>query len=211
MAMNISSPSLKHPGPPPADFGGGDNFGSSPGASRRAAFTGMVVLLAAVVMFFAAFTSALVVRRGLSDDWISFVVPRVFWVNAVVLIASSIAVEAARRALHHGQRQAFNRCWSVAAAAGLLFLVLQVAGWRELQAAGFYLATNPSSSFFYLLTVAHAVHLGGGLIALLYIEGQALALRLGPGKRTAVDVTAVYWHFLDGLWVYLLLLFRIWG
>jgi cytochrome c oxidase subunit 3 len=208
--MNVYAPTVRHPGPPPAGFGG-DDSGSSPGAARRAAFTGMIVLLAAVVMLFAAFTSAMVVRKGLSDDWVSFKVPPVFWVNAIVLVFSSLAVELARRALHRGRRQAFNLYWSLASAAGLVFLALQITGWRELQNAGVYLATNPSNSFFYVLTVAHALHLGGGLAALFYIEGQALTLRLGPGKRTAVDVTAVYWHFLDGLWIYLLLLFRLWG
>ncbi len=208
--MSVSAPSLRRPGPPPAEFGG-DDFGPSPGASRRAAFTGIFVLLAAVVMFFAAFTSAMVVRRGLSDDWVSFRMPSIFWMNAIVLVWSSVVLEFGRRALHHGRRQAFNRYWALATAAGLLFLVFQLVGWRELQHAGVYLAANPSNSFFYVLTVAHAAHLGGGLIALLYIEGQALLLRLGPAKRTAVDVTAVYWHFLDGLWIYLLLLFRFWG
>jgi cytochrome c oxidase subunit III len=208
--MSVYAPSLRHTGPPPTGFGG-DDSGPTPGASRRAAFTGITVLLAAVVMLFAAFTSAMVVRKGLSDDWVSFKMPPVFWVNAIVLLSSSLALELARRALRQGRRQAFNRYWSLASAAGLVFLVLQIVGWRELQIAGVYLAANPSNSFFYVLTVAHALHLGGGLAALLYIEGLALMLRLGPGKRTAVDVTAIYWHFLDGLWIYLLLLYRLWG
>jgi cytochrome c oxidase subunit 3 len=80
-----------------------------------------------------------------------------------------------------------------------------------LQAAGIFVATNPSSSFFYLLTATHGVHLVGGVIALLYVDLQAVRLRLGPGKRTAVDVCALFWHFLDGLWVYLLILFLVWG
>lgn len=208
--MPILASALKRPGPPPVDFGG-DDFIPPQGSSRRAAFTGIVVLLAAVVMLFAAFTSAMVVRKGLSDDWVSFDMPAVFWVNAVVLLLSSAAVEAARRALHRGERQAFNRYWSVASAAGLVFLGLQIVGWSQLQAARVFLAANPSNSFFYVLTVAHAAHLGGGLIALLYIEFQALTLRLFPAKRTAVDISAVYWHFLDGLWIYLLLLFHFWG
>ncbi len=73
------------------------------------------------------------------------------------------------------------------------------------------MASNPSSSFFYLLTAAHAFHLLGGITALVYVNVQALSLRLGPGKRTAVDVSALFWHFLDGLWVYLLVLLFVWG
>ena len=79
------------------------------------------------------------------------------------------------------------------------------------KAQGVFLATNPSSAFFYLLTATHGLHLLGGVVALGYIDYQAIRLRLGPGKRTAVDVAGIYWHFMGGLWVYLLLLFRLWG
>lgn len=181
------------------------------GTQRRATFTGVFVLLAAVTMLFAAFTSAMVVRRGLAGDWVSMRVPPILWANTAVLAASSAAVELSRRALRRGGRGGFNLWWSLATGLGLLFLAGQYMAWRELHAAGIYLATNPASSFFYLLTVTHAVHLAGGLAALGYIEWKALRLELGPGKRTAVDVSALYWHFLDGLWIYLLLLFQLWG
>jgi cytochrome c oxidase subunit 3 len=181
------------------------------GMQRRATFTGVYVLLAAVTMIFAAFTSAMVVRRGLAGDWVSVRLPGVLWANTVVLLASSAALEAARRGLRRGDRTAFNRYWSGATALGFLFLGGQYLAWRQLAAAGVYLATNPASSFFYLLTAAHALHVLGGLAALGYIEVKALRLQMGPGKRTAADVSALYWHFLDGLWIYLLLLFRIWG
>jgi cytochrome c oxidase subunit 3 len=173
--------------------------------------TGLMVLLAAVVMFFAALTSAFIVRRGLSNDWVSTRMPRVLWLNTAALLASSAVLELARRALKSGRRESFNRLWIAGSALGLLFLAGQYAAWLELRAQGIYLATNPSSSFFYVLTAAHALHLIGGVVALLYVSVQALRLRLGPGKRTAIDVTAMYWHFLDGLWVYLLILFLIWG
>ena len=78
-------------------------------------------------------------------------------------------------------------------------------------AAGIFVATNPSSSFFYLLTAAHGLHILGGLTALVYVDVEALRLKLGPGKRTAVDVSAVFWHFVDGLWIYLMALFLVWG
>jgi cytochrome c oxidase subunit 3 len=170
-----------------------------------------MVLLAASVMLFAAFTSAFFVRRGLSNDWVETPVPRILWMNTGVLVASSIAIELARRALRSGRRAAFNRYWTGATVLGALFLCGQYAGWRQLNAAGFYLATNPSSSFFFLLTCAHAVHLLGGISALGYIDVQALMLRLGPGKRTAVDVSAYFWHFLDAIWIYLMALFFFWG
>jgi cytochrome c oxidase subunit 3 len=170
-----------------------------------------MVLLAAVVMFFAALTSAFIVRRGLSNDWIHTELPQLLWLNTVVLLASSLALELARRALKASKRETFNRLWILGSALGVVFLIGQYAVWLQLRAQGIYIATNPSSSFFYVLTAAHAVHLIGGVCALLYVSVQALRLRLGPGKRTAIDVSAMYWHFLDGLWIYLLILFLVWG
>jgi len=198
-------------GAPPATtgFGGGD--GDSRGASRRASITGLLVLLAASVMLFAAFTSAFFVRRGLSNDWVDTPLPPILWINTGVLVTSSIALELARAALRGGRRVAFNRYWTGATTLGALFLGGQYLAWRQLNDAGIYLATNPSSSFFFVLTCAHAVHLLGGISALGYIDVQALLLRLGPGKRTAVDISAYFWHFLDAIWIFLMALFFFWG
>jgi cytochrome c oxidase subunit 3 len=92
-----------------------------------------------------------------------------------------------------------------------VFLAGQWMAWQQLRAQGLYVSSSPGSSFFYLFTVAHALHVAGGIAALLYIEVQALRLTLGPTKRTAVEVTRLYWHFLAGLWLYLILLFQLWG
>ena len=173
--------------------------------------TGLMVLLAATTMAFAAFTSAFVVRRGISNDWVALPLPRIVWANTAVLLGSSLLLELARRSLKSGRRTGFNRYWTAGTALGALFLLGQAFAWRQLNAAGIFVATNPSSSFFYLLTAAHGVHILGGLTALAYVDVQALRLRLGPGKRTAVDVSAVFWHFVDGLWLYLMALFLVWG
>jgi cytochrome c oxidase subunit III len=209
---SVTTDIWKGQGPPPADvkFGGGEGPGGR-GVSRRASMTGLLVLLAAVVMFFAALTSAFIVRRGLSNDWVRTEMPQLLWLNTVALLVSSAALEMARRALKAGRRESFTRLWIAGSALGVLFLVGQYAAWLQLRSQGIYLATNPSSSFFYVLTAAHAIHLIGGVTALAYVSVQALRLRLGPGKRTVIDVSAVYWHFLDGLWVYLLLLLLVWG
>jgi cytochrome c oxidase subunit 3 len=192
---------------------GGDGGGGSDGrgADRRASFTGLFVLLAASTMVFAAFTSAFVVRRGLSDDWTSMHKPPVLWVNTAVLLASSVVLDLSRRSLKAHDRSQFNLWWTVATGLGILFLLGQAFAWYELKQAGVYVATNPSSSFFYVLTASHAFHLLGGVLALVYVDVQALRLRLGPAKRTAIDITAIFWHFLDGLWLYLMVLFYVWG
>jgi cytochrome c oxidase subunit 3 len=196
-------------------WGGGDDSEGRPklppASARRVSFTGLYVLLAASTMVFAALTSALVVRRGLSDDWASMAKPQILWVNTAVLLASSLALEMARRALKAGVRGRFNTWWSIGTALGLLFLGGQFLAWQQLKNAGVFISSNPSSSFFYVLTASHAFHLLGGVIALIYVDVQALLFRLGPAKRTAVDISAVFWHFLDGLWLYLMLLFYVWG
>ena len=198
-------------GAPPSAAGFGDGDSGSRGASRRASFTGLLVLLAASLMMFAAFTSAFFVRRGLSDDWVTTPMPSLLWLNTSVLLLSSAVIEVARRVLRSGRRIAFNRLWTAGTVLGALFLGGQYLAWRQLNARGFYLSTNPSSSFFFLLTCVHAVHLLGGITALGYVDVQALRLRLGPGKRTAVDVSAAFWHFLDAIWIFLMLLFLFWG
>ena len=157
-------------------------------------------------MVFAAFTSAMVVRRGLSNDWISTHKPAVLWANTAILLASSFAIEAARRALRSHHRERFNGWWTAATALGLLFLGGQALAWEQLRSAGVFIATNPSSSFFYILTASHAVHLVGGLAALLYVDVQALRLTLGPAKRTVIDISAIFWHFLDAVWIYLMVI-----
>ena len=162
-------------------------------------------------MVFAALTSAMVVRRGLSGDWVSMHKPPVLWINTAILLASSVALEMARRALKARARDRFNGWWTSGTALGLLFLGGQALAWQQLRDAGVFIATNPSSSFFYIFTASHALHLLGGVIALLYVDVQALRWSLGPGKRTAIDVSAVFWHFLDVLWIYLMALFYLWG
>jgi cytochrome c oxidase subunit III len=213
MSGTLTQDTIQGPPPPPEDrgWGGGGSGGEGRGADRRASFTGLFVLLAASAMVFAAFTSAFVVRRGMSDDWVSMHKPAILWLNTLILLASSFVLDLSRRALKAGNRSRFNLWWSAGTGLGVLFLVGQAVAWYQLRQAGVYVATNPSSSFFYVLTAAHAFHLIGGVLALLYVDIQALRLRLGPAKRTAIDVTAVFWHFLDGLWLYLMILFYVWG
>jgi cytochrome c oxidase subunit 3 len=218
MAGSLTHDIIQGPPPPPIDRGrGGGGDGSDgrpkipPASARRVSFTGLYVLLAASTMVFAALTSALVVRRGLSDDWASMAKPQILWVNTAVLLVSSLMLEIARRALKNGTRARFNVWWTIGAGLGLLFLGGQWLAWQQLKNAGIFVSSNPSSSFFYVLTASHAFHLVGGVIALIYVDVQALLFRLGPAKRTAVDISTVFWHFLDGLWLYLMLLFYVWG
>lgn len=195
---------------------GGDGFGGHGGGEARGGrvpaqtyHTGMWMALVAIVMLFAAFTSAMVVRKGGSSDWTALAIPRILYLNTMMLIASSVALEASRRELAAGMAGRFKMWLYAAALLGVAFIGGQLVAWRELASRGVYLSTNPSSSFFYLLTAAHGIHLLGGLIALFYLVWRAPLLASGLKKRVAVDVTAVYWHFMDGLWIYLLILLTV--
>ena len=159
-------------------------------------------------MFFMALASSYIVRKGLGTDWQRTPMPPVIWFNTVVLLISSVTIVVARKKLEGGEREAFRSWWWVTTGLGLLFLAGQIIAWRQLAAAGMLLSTNPSSSFFYLLTAAHGAHLGGGIIALFYVM-------LRPWKRsrisqaTAAELTSIYWHFMDGLWIFLLVLLTL--
>lgn len=202
--IDVGSPGGPGPGEPGPD--GGPGGGAAPALPQRIYVTGIILALAAILMFFMGLTSSFIVRRGLSNDWVPFELPRVLWLNTAVLLLSSFTIERARRALAQGLVDDFRRWWRVTTALGLGFLVGQLIAWRELARAGVYLATNPSSSFFYVLTAAHGAHLLGGVLALVYVgfRGARSASRMLPG--TAVTVTSIYWHFMDGLWVFLFLL-----
>jgi cytochrome c oxidase subunit 3 len=168
--------------------------------------TGMWMALVAIVMLFAAFTSAMVVRKGLSNDWVTTALPRVSYLNAAVLLISSLTLELSRRSLAAGFLERFVRWWYVTLVLGLVFVGGQLLAWRELAARGVYLASNPASSFFYLLTAAHGVHLLGGIAALFYIVLRGGRIIMAPRGHSVVDAGAIYWHFMDALWVYILIL-----
>ena len=173
------------------------------------ASTGIWVALCAISMTFAALTSALVVRKGGAVDWRHFTLPSILYVNTLVLLASSVTLEIARRrvALFMGGLrstvQSPARWLYVTLALGFLFVAGQYVAWRQLSSQGLYLATNPASSFFYVFTAAHVLHLLGGLGGLSRVIYKLDHLVL---RRSTLDATARYWHFMDVLWVYLLLL-----
>ena len=166
--------------------------------------TGMTVALGGMLMFFMALVSAYVVRKGFpNSDWRTLNAPHILWLNTLILLASSFTLERSRRHLGKGDEEGFRHWWGITATLGVFFLAGQMIAWRQLADAGLYLATNPSSSFFYVFTAAHALHLLGGI-------GGLLAVLLRHTRRltlgTASEVAAMYWHFMDGLWAFLFLL-----
>ena len=182
-------------------------------------------------MIFISLTSAYIFRRGLPTfqgetnsyvrDWGSIQLPwLLLGINTVILLISSVTMEFARRkaamqaalapvtsipGISLGNETNFP--WlGVTVVLGCAFLVGQWLAWGELHNRGFFVDTNPSSSFAFLLTIAHAVHLAGGMIALMWASGASLLHKPVESRRIAVDITAWYWHFMAVLWIYIFLL-----
>jgi cytochrome c oxidase subunit 3 len=187
----------------------------------------MICAIATVCMVFVSLTSAYVVRRGLPTfddstrtyfrDWGTVQLPwELLFINTAILLLSSLTMEGARRQIARrtalapvqsipgvslGEERHFP--WlGVTVVLGFGFLVGQWLAWGELKGRGFLVSTNPDSSFVYLLTAAHAVHLAGGMIALLWASASSLLHRPIEGRRIVVDVAAWYWHFMAVLWIY---------
>jgi len=187
-------------------------------------------------MIFVSFTSAYIVRQGLPTldrsgtllvhDWFPVPLPtRLFLINTAVLVASGVTLDQARR--QFARRVALQPVHSIPGISmgasrefpwlaltivlGFAFLVGQGMAWRRLAAEGFFVASSPSSSFVYLLTGAHAVHLFGGIVALLVVAAAVLCRRSLESPCILVDITAWYWHFMALLWIYILALLEFAG
>jgi len=172
---------------------------------------GLLMFLGTVTMLFAAFASAYVVRKG-GADWTNIPLPSILWVNTAVLALSSVALEAAWR---DGSRQRWERANLACAASlalGLLFLAGQFAAWREMAASGQFLPTSPRSSFFYMLTGAHAVHLVAALAVLFW--GAAVTRRAQRGNQAggwmaSMRLCRTFWHYLGAVWLCLFALISL--
>ncbi len=164
---------------------------------------GLWMFLGTVTMLFAAFTSAYIVRRS-GSDWRHVALPPILWLNTLILAASSIAVEAANRYGLRRRWQASTAAFASALAFGIAFLAGQMAAWRQMVAAGVYLPTSPHSSFFYMLTGAHAVHLVAALAVLVWGLVKTRSARRNPRAWAAqMDLCRTFWHYLGAVWVFL--------
>src|SRR5271166_2647649 len=218
--------------PPLSPPGGGGDEGRGDGSPNygvrlRRARLGMICAIATICMVFVSLTSALIVRRGLPTfddssrtyfrDWGGVQLPWLLLaINTAILLVSGFTMEGARRAIARraalapvgtipgvslGEERGFP--WlAVTVILGLGFLVGQGIAWSDLRSRGFFVSTNPDSSFVYLFTAAHALHLAGGIVALSWAGITSLLHRPIEGRRIVVDVAAWYWHFMAVLWIY---------
>jgi len=181
---------------------------------------GMWVALASVTMMFTSLSSAYIVRAASANDWVALPMPPVLIASTILILASSVTLEFARRKLKAATvepanaARAYAKWLIITGLLGVGFLVSQLFAWRKLAAQGIYLASNPHSSFFYLLTGAHAVHLAGGLLGISFLWLRSRRVLNEPAqvykRQASADAVTIYWHFMDALWIYLFLLLFLW-
>jgi cytochrome c oxidase subunit III len=192
---------------PPAGGDGGDgDKGRRPRKPPQRRYATAIKLgMVSILIFFLGLSSAFLALKHLSQAWVPLHLPRILWLNTAILLLSSFTLVKARRRLSALDFPRFRKLWRVTTILGSLFLAGQLIAWLQLLATGIYIANSQATSFFYIFTAAHAVHLLGGVAALLYVATRDF--EKGQISRiTAVEVTSYYWHFMDGLWVFLLLL-----
>jgi cytochrome c oxidase subunit III len=164
--------------------------------------------IAGIIMMFAAFTSAYVVRRA-SGNWYEFKLPNIFFVSTAIIILSSVTLHASFIAFKKGKEQAYKLLLMATFVLGLAFVITQYMGWIAMDAIGATFTINPSSSFIYVISGLHAAHVLGGMAALTVALTHAYVLPFKPTLRRQqrFDLVVNYWHFVDILWVYLLVFF----
>ncbi|HEY0406049.1 MAG TPA: cytochrome c oxidase subunit 3 [Pyrinomonadaceae bacterium] len=191
---------------------GGDGFSAQDSPERYR--IGMWIALASILMLFTALTSAYIVRAGTGNDWRPIAMPRLLWVSTTLILTSSLTISRALRALKRADHSTYKRWLLLTVVLGLGFLATQLLSWQQLVAQRVYVSTNPHSSFFYLLTAVHGAHLLGGIFGLDYLLlrswRKASSAKSEAKRAAAAGAVALYWHFMDGLWIFLFLLLFLW-
>ena len=160
--------------------------------------------IGSMVMMFAGLTSAYIVKRD-QPNWTSFELPGLFWFSTAVIILSSVTMFLAVRAFKDKERRKYRRLITVTFFLGVLFLVLQFMGFYQLWMTGSTLQKTVSYSFLYVIVGLHALHLLGGIIALLVLFLRAYNRKIKTYDPVPIEILATFWHFVDFLWIYLLI------
>ena len=169
---------------------------------------GMYLAMAGIVMLFAALTSAYIVRRS-AGNWLEFTLPAIFYWNTLVILTSSVTLHLSWTSFKRGLQSQYRIFLIATFVLGLLFLVMQYLGWQQMTAEGLYLQVNPSASFIYVISGVHAAHIIGGVGALIVAMAHAIKLKFKVTsiRKHRFELVVIYWHFVDLLWLYLLVFF----
>ncbi|WP_348813297.1 cytochrome c oxidase subunit 3 [Flavobacterium maritimum] len=178
--------------------------------SRKARSYKLILLFAIVsmIMMFAGLTSAFVVSKSRADWLKDFQLPTAFFISTIAIIGSSVTFHLAKKAIQKNNQSATTRFLLATLALGIAFVVLQFVGFGQIVANGYYFtgaASSITTTFLYIVTVVHLLHLAGGLISLLIIIYNHFKQKYNSTQTLGIELGAMYWHFLDLLWVYLFL------
>jgi len=171
---------------------------------------GMWLFMASVMMLFMSLTSAYIVRQA-EGNWVFFELPSLFYITSVIIVVSSVTLQWAFFAAKKDQAKLVRVLLLITSILGLLFLVGQFFGWKQLVGNSIYLVGNPSGSFLYILTGLHGLHIISAIIFLLIMLNASFKGKVHSENMTKMEMCTTYWHFLGGLWLYLfvfLLLYR---
>ena len=162
----------------------------------------MWLFIVTVVMIFAAMTSAYIVRQS-EGNWLEFDLPQTFWLTSGIILLSSITMHWAYVSAKRDNLKSLRIAMVITTVLGVAFLVGQYLAWGDLVAMDVYFVGNPGGSFVYVLSGLHAAHLIGGVVFLLITLVSVFRYRVHAKSMDQMEMCATYWHFLDGLWLYL--------
>ena len=170
----------------------------------------MWVAMGSIVMMFAGLTSAYLVRKS-QANWLEFNLPPVFWFSTIVILISSLTMHLALKSFKAREMYRYRILITITAVLGVLFAGLQYTGFTYLYENGvqvFGAGSNPSASFLGVITGLHAIHVLGGVVALIVIVLRAYSSKVKRYNVTAIEIMSTYWHFVDVLWIYLFIFLK---
>ena len=170
----------------------------------------MWITLIGIVMMFAGLTSAYIVKSN-QANWLSFNVPIIFWYSTVVIVLSSVTIILSRRAFLKREMGAYKTWLAITTLLGIVFVGMQYFGFTELWSNGITLTRNVSFSFLYVIVGLHALHVVAGVIALIFIYFNSSRTNKREYSSVSIDLMNTYWHFVDILWIYLLIFLSMAG
>jgi len=170
----------------------------------------MWVAIGSIVMMFAGLTSAFIVKSN-QTNWVTVTIPKMFWISTAAIIISSITLQMALRSFKQREMSQYRMLMGVTLLLGVAFVILQWLGFQELWAQKITFRGSGAGQFLYVIFGLHAIHVIGGIIALIVMFIKAFIGKTKLYSSVPVEVMAVYWHFVDVLWVYLLIFFLVIG
>lgn len=183
---------------------------------RREPFRFMLFVgIGGIILIFLALSFIYVLRKS-SADWVNFKLPTIFWASTIIIAVSSLTLNGANRAFKKEQFSDYRWLIGATLSLGVLFIITQLVGWRQMIKMGIILRSNPSGAFLYIISGLHILHIIGGIVflAIAFTDAikrtkyvDAFVYSINPPNRLRLQLITIYWHFVDILWIYLFLFF----